>query len=137
MHTGLPSNVEFTVTQVEDGRCALEADGYGSNINYGNGRIHMNCVDIPTPLKPKPEKDVKYTAWYCPKCSDTSFVCYMATQKDVDEHMATFHKSKPEKVSVPKKIDKKYIRSVNWTGASKLLALKYNEMVTYLLSKEK
>ena len=31
--------------------------------------------------------DVKYTAWYCPNGEMGHFVCYMATQKDVDEHL--------------------------------------------------
>lgn len=56
-------------------------------------------------ISTKPDKQeagkVIYTAWRCPKCPQGKFVCEMATQKDIDEHLATHFKDKQEATECP------------------------------------
>ena len=42
----------------------------------------------------KKDKEIKYTAWYCPKGKFGHFVAYMATEDDITKHLEECEETK-------------------------------------------
>lgn len=65
----------------------------GKQTMYG-GDSEDGCICVDCVGKTKLIQKIKYTAWRCSECKDTSFVVYNASQSDVDKHLLSHKQSK-------------------------------------------